>query len=258
MATINKSTGLQNAIAQGYGLKEALANCRLRIYSGSLPATADTAAAGTLLLTFTLSGGSFTAETRATATVQLSAGASGSVDTVVAGGFVNLIGAAVPFNTSLNQTASDLAAAINAYPSFPKFTATVSTDTVTIYAPYTYGAVMNTMDITSATTTLTSVDVDFASGVTAINGLNWDLGTGELNKEATVWQGTTISAGGTAGWYRFEADSADDQGASVIYRRMDGDIATSGAALNLGSTALGGDSVHTLNQWDLDIKDTDS
>lgn len=95
----------------------------------------------------------------ATGTVQLSAGASGSVDSITVGG-VEVLGAVVPFNTSLNQTAADVAAQINAYNSSTNYYATVATDTVTIVSVAT-GVVTGT--VTSTTTTLTSVDVDLGT-----------------------------------------------------------------------------------------------
>lgn len=57
--TIRASTGLKNAMLGEVGLKAALADGVLRIYSGSQPASADSAVAGTLLLEVTLDGGTF-------------------------------------------------------------------------------------------------------------------------------------------------------------------------------------------------------
>jgi len=107
---------------------------------------------------------------QATGTVQLSAGASGSVDTLTIDG-LSLIDAAVDFDTSLDQTASNLADAINAKNTYPNYTATVATDTVTITSVQA-GVVTGT--VASTTTTLTSVDVDLgtASAGTSTNTSN--------------------------------------------------------------------------------------
>jgi hypothetical protein len=53
------STGLRNGILDATGIREFLANGVLRLYSGSQPASADTAIQGTLLLEITESGGVF-------------------------------------------------------------------------------------------------------------------------------------------------------------------------------------------------------
>lgn len=104
------------------------------------------------------------AETRATGSVQLTGGASGSVNTVRAGG-VNLIAAAVPFNASLNQTATDLAAAINALTGTHGYTANAVTATVTITAPVGSGVAPNGVTVVSTVTTITKTDTNFSGGV---------------------------------------------------------------------------------------------
>lgn len=53
------STGLRDGILNATGIKEALADGVIRIYSGSQPASADTAISGVLLLEITESGGTF-------------------------------------------------------------------------------------------------------------------------------------------------------------------------------------------------------
>ena len=57
--TIRASTGLKNAMLGSVGLKDALANGVLRIYSGTQPSSADAAVVGTLLMEVTLDGGAF-------------------------------------------------------------------------------------------------------------------------------------------------------------------------------------------------------
>lgn len=53
------STGLRNGILNATGIKEAMADGVLRIYSGAQPASADNAVSGTLLLEVTVDGGAF-------------------------------------------------------------------------------------------------------------------------------------------------------------------------------------------------------
>lgn len=53
------STGLRNGILNSTGIKEAMTDGVIRIYSGAQPATADSAVTGTLLLEVTVNGGAF-------------------------------------------------------------------------------------------------------------------------------------------------------------------------------------------------------
>lgn len=53
------STGLRNGILNATGIKEAMADGVLRIYSGAQPVSADNAVSGTLLLEVTVDGGAF-------------------------------------------------------------------------------------------------------------------------------------------------------------------------------------------------------
>jgi hypothetical protein len=53
------STGLRNGILNSTGIKEAMADGVIRIYSGSQPISADNAVGGTLLLEITQNAGAF-------------------------------------------------------------------------------------------------------------------------------------------------------------------------------------------------------
>lgn len=81
----------------------------------------------------------------------------------------------------------------------------------------------------------------FVSGAVA-NGL--EFGTpvaGVIAKNSTeVWSGIAL-ASGVAGWFRLYANATDLGGADTtpfLYPRIDGNIATSGAELNMSSTAI--------------------
>lgn len=58
--TIRISTGLKDAMLGEIGLKAALADGVIRIYSGAQPASPDSPATGTLLGEITVDGGAFT------------------------------------------------------------------------------------------------------------------------------------------------------------------------------------------------------
>lgn len=241
--TMRISTGLRNWLAQHGSFKQAFQNGKLEIYSGSQPATADAAATGTLLCTVTKSSGARTAEVLATGSITLTGGASGSINTLTVDG-VNIIpGGAVAFNTSLDQTASDLAAAINQGLSSPEYRASAAGSVVTIEAMRGSGAGPNTFVVTATLTTITASYADMSGGVTAVNGLGWgNVTAGVIDKAASeTWSGVNAT-GGTAGWFRLYGSVADagtlDSAGTTI--RMDGAVAASGAELNMGTTFSNG------------------
>jgi len=251
--TLRYSTGLRNHLAGGGSFKNAFHGGRIEIYTGTQPATADTAVAGTLLCTVTDNNGAHTPEVRASGTLTL-AGAAGSIDTVTVGG-INLIAAAVPFNTSLNQTAVDLAAAINNHQSSPEYeaSATGTSAIVTITAKQGSGAAPNTFVVAYTATTMTATAANMSGGVSAVNGLKFGSpSAGAIAKLATqTWEGTNVAAG-TAGWYRAYGPGTDVGGTDAVGTtiREDGAISTSGQQLNLtGSTALASGAKTTITTW---------
>lgn len=259
---IQRSTALVNALARGYGVRELLRDGRLYVYSGSQPATADLTVSGTLLNTFTLSGGAFTGPTRADIEITLGGG-SGTLDSLKVGGLTeNLLSSAVSFNGTLAQTATDVAANINAKQNALNIVAAANTPNsgdVMLYAPYWLGANANGLTLIATSTTLTT-DLDnagspgtsetgvFAGGVTAVNGLNFleAITAGVLSKEATVWQGTAVATG-TAGYFRFVAGGSTVDGVGGTDIRFDGTAATSGGDMTISSTAITSGAVYTIS-----------
>jgi hypothetical protein len=237
--TVRLSKALRNHILAHGSIKSALHGGKILVYSGSQPTNADDAPTGTLLCTFTDNSGAHTAEVLSTGTVTLTGGASGSVNTVTVNG-VNLIpSGAVAFNTSLTQTAADLAAAINNDQSSPEYTASSLGAVVTISAMPGSGAAPNTFVVTASLTTITATFGNMAGGVTAVNGLKFSTpAAGILSKSTTqTWSGTA-AATGVAGYARFLPGVADSGlvDTTETYKRLQLDIATSGAALNVAST----------------------
>ena len=245
--TLRTSTGLKNFILQNSSYKRAFRNAKIKVYTGSQPATADSATSGTLLVTFTLGGAAHTAEVLSTGTVTLTGGASGSVDGITVNG-IEILGAVVPFNTSLTQTATDVAAQINRWLSQPEYFATSSGAVITISALPGTGAGPNTFAVVSTVTTITKTDVNMASGVNAANGLNLNVAaSGAIDKVPTeTWQGTAVATG-QAGWFRIEAAQADGGGSSTTLLRIDGAVASSGGELNITNTTITSGGVQTIN-----------
>lgn len=102
-------------------------------------------------------------EVSATGSVTLDTGASGSVDSITVNA-VTITNAVVPFNTSLAQTAIDVAANINAFTSTPNYTAVGANAKITITSVIT-GTGPNGFVVVANTTTITTTDVNMAGGL---------------------------------------------------------------------------------------------
>jgi len=240
------SKGLRNFLNEGGSMKQALANGRLLIYTGTQPASADDAVSGTLLATITLASGAHTAEVRATGSLTISGTTSGSVDTVTVNS-IDILGGAVTHTGDVNTMATAVAAAINNNPKNLLYTAssTGSSGVVTLTAKPGLGTLVNGHAVSAtATTTTVGTFVNIGSGVAGVNPANGlrfgDSAAGVLIKDASqTWSGDAVATG-TAGWFRFLGAVADAGAADAAeqYLRLDGNIATSGANLNLSSTAV--------------------
>lgn len=247
------SKGFRNFINEAGSLKNALAGGQLNIYTGGQPTTGDDAVAGTLLVAITLTGGARTAEVLSSGTVTLNTGASGSVNTLTVNS-IEIMGSVTNFNASLTQTAADIVTKINNNPKNLLFMASNVGAIVTITAKPGLGTLPNGWVVASTVTTITKTDVNMASGVAAANGLSFgDSAAGTIVKNPTeIWSGTAVS-GGTAGWFRFVSSVADAGAAdaSEVFIRVDGNVATSGANLNMSNTTIAALAVQTLNTFSL-------
>ncbi len=252
--SLRPSKALRNFLLEAGSLKHALSNCFIKVYTGSQPANAEAAPTGTLLVTYSRASGAITREVQSVGSVDLTGGGSGSVDTITVNS-IAILPASVPFNTSLAQTAADVASAINDNPKNYLFEAFVSdTDKINIRAKPGLGALPNGWVVASTVTTITKTDANMASGVDAANGMNWtDSAAGVITKKASeTWSGVAV-AGGTAGWFRVEAAVSDpgtlDSTESLI--RLDGAVATSGAEMNLGTTTIVNGATQTISSFSI-------
>jgi hypothetical protein len=244
MSVIHVSTLARTRLMQGVGFQRLFQNGAIYRYSGTMPADADTASSGTLLDIITQSSGARTAEVLASATVTIS-GASGSVDNVkVTAAAIDLLCAnqfsaatSVPFNGSLTQTAADVATQINKGTWWHGYTATSSGAIVTVKPLPGMGDSLNAADITATCTTLTTVDVDFASGVDPANGLQLGTASAGAIVNSGTWSGVGLAAG-TVGWCRWIGSITDAMGASTTQIRMDMDAATAGAIMTGASMVV--------------------
>jgi hypothetical protein len=185
---------------------------------------------------------------QAVGTVTLNSGAGGNVSAITVGG-VEVLGAAIPFTTSLAATAALIAAQINRKRSVPDYTATAAGAVVTIKAPRGMGAGANSLAVVSTASTISTTDVSMSGGVNAVNGLRFDTSTGGVlvKDDTQSWSGVA-AATGTAGWYRFTGSVADSGAvdAAATELRLDGAISTSGAQLNMSSTSITSGATQTI------------
>lgn len=246
------SKALRNAMLEGQSFKTAMSNCTVKWYTGAQPATAEAAPTGTLLVTLSDGSGALTREVQSLGSVDLTGGGSGSVDTITVNS-IEIMGSATNFITSLALTAAAVVTKINNNPKNHLFEAFVSaTDVINIRAKRGLGTLPNGWVVASTVTTITKTDANMASGVLAVNGLNWGDSAASIVSKLTTqtWSGVA-AASGAGSWFRIEASVADAGGVDSdesIYR-VDGSIATSGAEINMGSTAVTSGLTYTLDSF---------
>jgi hypothetical protein len=253
--TIRQSTGLRNHLQQNGSFRSAFQGGKLSVYSGTQPATADTAPSGTLLVTITDASGAHTAEVRATGTITIT-GTSGTITGITIGG-VQILGATVTWTTSNDVTAGLIRDQINKYHGHKIVTASAATNVVTLTAKLGYGTAINGMVVTTTESggDIAGADVNIGSavaGVLQVNGLNFDdVAVGLLAKRTgQTWSGLGL-VDGVAGWFRLRGpiadnDSADSAGA---FTRLDGNVAVSGGDMNASSTTLAAAATHTVSTF---------
>lgn len=253
------SPALQNFIAEKGSWKDFFDNGSIEIYSGTQPATADLAVIGTLLCTLTSSAGAKTNEIASQGTLTLDSGASGSVNTLTVNS-IEIMGSATNFNGSLTQTAADIALKCNRNSKNHLFHVTSSGAVITITALPGMGTLPNGWVVAATYTTIAGTPVNMGTataGVAAANGLlmDYNAAAGVITKDTTqTWSGTAVATG-TAGYFRYKS-SVVDAGAldsSAVFLRMDGNIATSGANLNMSSTSITSGALQTLSTFSFTI-----
>jgi hypothetical protein len=238
--TVRLSTGARNGMAARMGFAAMLNQGYIEVYSGSQPATADAAKTGTLLGRFTSASATLTKETRATGTIQVTAAASGSINSVSVGG-LNIIpdGAVAAVAGDTAATALALCTAINRN---GMFEASLSGSTVTIKGRPGSGAIVPVIT-NSLTTVTTTLGTPMSGGITPANGLILGVeASGVIAKPATQIWSFVGEAAGTAGWARFySSDSADGGGilsGAPWYPRMDGTCGVGSGDFQMSTLAI--------------------
>jgi len=247
--TIRLSTGARNGMTGSLGFQGMFNEGYMEIYTGSQPLTADSAASATKLGVITAGSGALTKETRAAGTVTLNSGAAGQVTSVTVGGLNIIPDGVVPYNTSLTQTASDLADAINRNGIME---ARSSGAVVTIMGRP--GTGVSTAAVVTTIVTMTKTDVNIGTavpGVAPVNGLTLlQPASGVISKNTEVWSMVGLVAG-TAGWFRLYSSDTNDTGALLSgapwYPRIDGSCGVGSGDAQLSSLAVSVGSPHSID-----------
>ncbi len=133
----------------------------------------------------------------ATGTVDLTGGASGSVDGITVDG-IEIMSGSVSFNTNLTQTATDVAANITANTSNPNYNASSAGTLITITK---VDKEPSTDVVVSITTTITTTDVNMSGGASG-KSTPYNLDK-TVNKEVTALRiRAKETAGGSPGTIR--------------------------------------------------------
>lgn len=262
---ITRSTGLVDFVASHGSVRTAMNNCRVMIFSGTMPTGPDAADVGygssTLLVTLTANGGAYTPEVRPAWHFTMS-GAGGQIDSIKIGG-IEQLPAPIAYSTSISTLAADVVAAINNNGAAIDFTAAVTgagSDEVTIYGPVGVGDSLNglTLSVTASgglTATESNSGAVQTAGSPAVNGCQFDYepATGQIRSVSGVpWSGVAV-ASGTATWFMMVTDGDSGASSSTTARRIIGSVGTSGADLDLSSTSVTAGITITANDWYLTV-----
>jgi len=74
--------------------------------------------------------------------------------------------------------------------------------------------------------------------------------SGTMSKRGNTWDGVAVATG-TAGYFRYCANTSDDNGATTTGVRLQGAVATSGSELNMSSTSITSGATTTIDTFDI-------
>lgn len=243
------STGLMDHLMGGGSLKQAFTGGRLCFYSGSQPATADTAYTGTLLAQVSLASATWSAETAAYGIVNFTGGGSGSLNTLTVNG-VDVLGGAVTYSGSLANTMVLVAAQVNAKNMSPHYKASIpvaGVATMWLTAGPGLGTDPNGYVVAHTETTITVTETNVANGVAGANGLTFSESASGTLSLAGTWSGL-ILATATVGWFRLYGPGTDAGGASTSLMRIDGAVL---ADMDMTNTTLTSGKTLTIDRFNL-------
>lgn len=257
------STGLRQFISQHGSYKRALHGGCMIIYSGTVPSNAnDAAGSGTAqLVQISLGSGAYDPEDQASASITLS-GSGGQVDTFTVGKSgetaVEIMGAVVPYVTSLTQTATNVVAQVQTYLSNPEYEVSSSGAVITVKSLLGTGTAQNAFVATmtvSGGTLAEDAPQSLAGGDAADYGLTYLYGVDGVITATGTWSGVVTNTG-TASYWRIYGPNGNEWGSpssSTSQIRIQGTCGTSGTDYIMSSTSLTATTTHTVGAFNLTL-----
>jgi len=248
------STGLRQFFVGEGCLRKAFEDGILNIYSGAAPSDADVAATGVLLAKITAASGAVTANARSTPQLGLITIASHAPgETFIINVTVDGVG---PTSYTFTNTPDAGAAAADVAKKvaemlndIPQLSAIASGSDGNIYVASRLAGVGFTIASGGGTGTISAL----TSSVVAASALDTlKLGApaaGVIGKTSAVWSGVAL-ANGTAGYFRL-VTNLDDALLSTTQLRIQGNVSTSGAELNLTNINFAAGATQTIDTFQL-------
>lgn len=243
------STGAINFITGQGSFREMLKDCVLSVWSGTAPTTADAAATGTLLCTYTKASGACTGvyadafsvpETDKVVFTDHDDGETYDIHVTVDGVLTSVnftMSTAGIGGHTLILAAQEFARQCNLIPGVMA----ISDGVDTVYVrPRVGGLAITVADGAGGTAVAPTITEPVTLSRAGINTLQFGPPTaGVISKTADVWSGVVLATG-VAGYFRFHnpVDTASGQVLSTTACRYQGAIATSGLEGTLTNTTL--------------------
>jgi hypothetical protein len=247
------STGLRNFLLGEGNIRKAFEDGILNIYSGATPANAHDAATGTLLCKVTKASGAVAANARSSPQIGLiTIGSHAPGETFIINVTVDGVGPTAytftntPDAGGVLEVAMKVAEMLN---DIPQLVAIASGSDGNIFVASRIAGMSFTLASGAGTGTISILTSEVKAAVN-LNTLKLaDPSTGVIAKNSDVWSGVGL-ADGTAGYFRL-VTTLDTGGASATEIRLQGNISTSGAELNLSSLSIVIGATTTLDTFQL-------
>jgi len=250
--SLKLSTGLRQYLLGGGCMREAFSDAILNIYSGPAPATADLPATGVCLVPITTGSVDVTHDAVNTPeyfTITI----AHANDIPDVGDTVKLLVDSVEFNLdalgsgTVETLAIRVATELNAQ--FPQLEAIPSHATGVLYVRGKFAGVAVTLTDNSSGEGLTVTVVNGADAV-PIATVKFATPSGGVIAKTGAWSGV-VDYSGTAGYFRLVLTNDHDLDDSATAIRLQGNVSTSGAELNLSNINLVAGATETISTFRL-------
>jgi hypothetical protein len=245
--SLRLSQGARDKILNGKGFRRVFEDSTLRIYTGTQPASSNSGATGSLLVSITKASGTVTVRSEKQISLCKVSTAGSAADTHV----LTVNGTAYTYTVVGGDTADIIAKALAKLVNEDSEVVAVAaggttvTESAIIMQSRTAGDSFTAVASNTGAAVLSVVE-DWVAA-TSGNGLRLlESSGGAITKTADVWSGLAVLTG-TAGWFRL-SEFADVPGNdSTTLARLDGSVGTSGADLIVGSSAIQINSTFTID-----------